>query len=239
MSSTGGGDTQTGTPGAAERLGFAPGMVIQELGWDQDVDDQLRIAIENTIDADMVDGDYGNVVDAAIVDGTAVLTTMVHGMLDTGAWTDARGVNLLDTGAPFYDVYRCSDGAFLAVGALEEQFYAAFLAGLGLGGDETLPDRTDVARWPELRERFAAVLGGRTRAHWWSVFAGTDACVAPVWSLTEAAADDHARERGLFVEVDGVVQPAPAPRFSATPGAPGRVPRVGEHDAEVRAELGL
>ncbi|WP_235564801.1 CaiB/BaiF CoA-transferase family protein [Modestobacter sp. Leaf380] len=181
----------------------------------------------------------GQVVDAAIVDGTAVLTTMLHGMLDTGAWTDARGVNLLDTGAPFYDVYRCADGQFLAVGALEEQFYAALLTGLGLADDATLPDRADPAAWPALRERFTEVFAGRTRDEWWRVFAGTDACVAPVWSLLEATADEHNRERGVFVEVEGRVQPAVAPRFSATPGSVGSIPAVGEHDAEVRAELGL
>jgi alpha-methylacyl-CoA racemase len=179
------------------------------------------------------------VVDAAIVDGTAVLTTMIHGMLDVGAWVDRRGVNLLDTGAPFYDVYRCADGQFVAVGALEEQFYAALLDGLGLAGDETLPDRTDPAQWPALRERFTEVFAGRTRDEWWTVFEGTDACVAPVWSLLEATRDRHNTERGVFVEVDGRVQPAVAPRFSATPGAVGRVPRPGEHSDEIRAELGL
>lgn len=181
----------------------------------------------------------GQVVDAAIVDGTAVLTTMIHGLLSGGAWTDRRGVNLLDTGAPFYDVYRCADGAFLAVGALEEQFYAALLTGLGLDGDGSLPDRTDPAGWPALRARFTEVFASRTRAQWWSVFAGTDACVAPVWSLTEAAADEHNRAREVFTEVDGVVQPAVAPRFSRTPGTVGAVPRVGQHEAEIRAELGL
>jgi alpha-methylacyl-CoA racemase len=181
----------------------------------------------------------GQVVDAAIVDGTAVLTTMIHGMLDAGVWVDRRGVNLLDTGAPFYDVYRCADGQFLAVGALEEQFYAALLDGLGLTGDETLPDRADPRQWPALRERFSELFAGRTRAEWWAVFEGTDACVAPVWSLTEATADRHNRERGVFVEVDGRVQPDVAPRFSATPGAVGRVPAVGEHTDEIRTELGL
>jgi alpha-methylacyl-CoA racemase len=181
----------------------------------------------------------GQVVDAAIVDGTAVLTTMIHGMVDAGAWVDRRGVNLLDTGAPFYDVYRCADGQFLAVGALEEQFYAELLAGLGLAGDETLPPREDPRQWPALRARFTEVFASRTRAEWWQVFEGTDACVAPVWSLLEATTDRHNRERGVFVEVDGRVQPAPAPRFSATPGAAGRVPAPGEHTDEILAELGL
>lgn len=181
----------------------------------------------------------GQVVDAAIVDGTAVLTTMIHGMLDAGVWTDRRGRNLLDTGAPFYDVYRCADGQFLAVGALEEQFYAALLDGLELSGDESLPDRADPRQWPALRERFTEVFASRTRAEWWEVFAGTDACVAPVWSLLEATTDEHNREREVFVEVDGTLQPAVAPRFSATPGAVGRVPAAGEHTDEIRAELGL
>jgi alpha-methylacyl-CoA racemase len=181
----------------------------------------------------------GQVVDAAIVDGTAVLSTMIHGMLDDGLWSDQRGANLLDTGAPYYDVYRCADGQFLAVGALEPQFYAALLEGLGLAGDETLPSREDPASWPALRERFTSVFASRTRAEWWQVFQGTDACVAPVWSLLEARTDPHNVARGVFTEVDGRVQPAVAPRFSATPGQVGRVPRVGEHDAEIRAELGL
>ena len=181
----------------------------------------------------------GQVVDAAIVDGTAVLTTMIHGMLDLGMWVDRRGVNLLDTGAPFYDVYRCADGGFVAVGALEEQFYAALLDGLGLSGDGTLPDRTDPRQWPALRERFTEAFAARSRDEWWRVFEGTDACVAPVLSLVEATADRHNRERGVFVEVDGTVQPNAAPRFSVTPGGVGRVPAVGEHDAEIRAELGF
>ncbi|MCW2701539.1 MAG: hypothetical protein JWQ45_3074 [Blastococcus sp.] len=181
----------------------------------------------------------GQVVDAAIVDGTAVLTTLIHGMIDAGVWADRRGVNLLDTGAPFYDVYRCADGQFLAVGALEEQFYAALLDGLGLAGDETLPDRADPEQWPALRDRFTEVFAGRTRTEWWAVFAGTDACVAPVWSLLEARSDAHNTEREVFVEVDGRVQPGVAPRFSLTPGSVGRVPRTGEHSAEIRAELRL
>jgi alpha-methylacyl-CoA racemase len=160
-------------------------------------------------------------------------------MLSTGGWQDERGVNLLDTGAPFYDVYRCSDGQFLAVGALEPQFYAALLQGLGVAGDESFPDRYAPDQWPALRERFTELFGSRTRDEWWQVFAGTDACVAPVWSLVEATQDEHNRERGVFVEVDGTVQPAPAPRFSVTPGAVGAVPKAGQHSDEIRAELGL
>jgi hypothetical protein len=116
---------------------------------------------------------------------------------------------------------------------------AALLDGLGLAGDETLPDRTDPRQWPALRERFTEAFASRTRAEWWQVFEGTDACVAPVWSLLEATQDAHNVERGVFVEVDGVVQPDVAPRFSVTPGSVGRVPAVGEHSAEIRAQLGL
>ena len=127
----------------------------------------------------------------------------------------------------------------MAVGALEEQFYAALLDGLGLSGDESLPDRTDPRQWGALRDRFTEVFESRTRAEWWSVFEGTDACVAPVWSLLEATTDPHNVERGVFVEVDGHVQPDVAPRFSVTPGTVGSVPGVGEHSDEIRAELGL
>jgi alpha-methylacyl-CoA racemase len=181
----------------------------------------------------------GQVVDAAIVDGAAVLSTLLHGLLASGAWVDERGVNLLDTGAPFYDVYRCADGEYVAVGALEDKFYAALLAGLGIADDPDLPAREDPTQWAALRARFAAEFAGRTRAQWWEVFAGTDACVAPVWSLGEAPADSHNLARGVFVEVDGVRQPAAAPRFSRTPATAGRVPAVGEHSEQIRAELGL
>jgi alpha-methylacyl-CoA racemase len=181
----------------------------------------------------------GQVVDAAIVDGTAVLTTILHGLMAGGSWQDRRGTNLLDTGAPFYDVYRCADGEYIAVGALEEQFYSALLTGLDLADDPELPARHDRAQWPLLRERFAARFAERTRAQWWDVFRGTDACVAPVWSFTEAARDEHLTARHTYIEVDGVVQPAPAPRFSATPGRAGSVPSAGQHDFAIRSELGL
>jgi alpha-methylacyl-CoA racemase len=125
------------------------------------------------------------------------------------------------------------------VGALEEQFYAALLDGLGLTDDPSLPDRMDPRQWPALRERFTHVFASRTRSEWWQVFEGTDACVAPVWSLLEATTDRHNRERGVFVEVEGTVQPDVAPRFSVTPGSVGRVPAVGQHSDEIRAELGL
>lgn len=181
----------------------------------------------------------GQVVDAAIVDGTALLTAMIHGLRHDGAWQNDRGVNLLDGGAPFYDVYACADGGFLAVGALEAPFYAALVAGLGLTLDE-LPDRSDPAQWPALRSVFADTLAGRTRDEWWAIFRGTDACVAPVLNWQEAVADEHNRERGVFTDVGGHPQPRPAPRFGTTVAdAPRPAPALGESGDEIRAELGL
>lgn len=158
----------------------------------------------------------GQVVDAAIVDGTAHLTTMIHGMLAAGGWQDRRGVNLLDGGCPFYGVYETSDGGHMAVGALEERFYAEFVRLLGV--EDVAPARRDLARWPELREAVAGRFRSRTREEWTAVFDGSDACVAPVLSLREAPAHPHLAARATFTERDGIAQPAPAPRFSVTPG---------------------
>ncbi|MFE7411095.1 CaiB/BaiF CoA transferase family protein [Streptomyces laurentii] len=158
----------------------------------------------------------GQVVDAAIVDGAAHLATMIHGMLAAGGWQDRRGVNLLDGGCPFYGTYETSDGGYMAVGALEQRFYDEFARLLGLG--ESAGARFDLARWPELRTAVAARFRTHTRAEWTAVFEGTDACVAPVLSMREAPAHPHLAARGTFVEHAGQVQPAPAPRFSATPG---------------------
>jgi len=190
----------------------------------------------------------GRVVDAAIVDGAAVLQAMTYGMLADGTWADKRGVNLLDTGAPFYDVYATADGRHMAVGALEPQFYAAFteilFAPEGLPGD--LPSQHDRPRWPELRARFAARFAERPQEEWTKAFSATDACVAPVRTMTEAPADPHLAARGSYVTLDGVVQPAPAPRFGdGTAGAPigalppGPVTRQGAHTREVLTSLGF
>lgn len=180
----------------------------------------------------------GQVVDAAIVDGAAGLTAMLHGLLAAGVWQDRRGVNLLDSGAPFYDVYETADGRWMAVGALEPQFYAALLTGLDLGDD--VPDRNDPRQWPALRERFTARFRERTQAEWTETFERTDACVAPVLSLTEAAAHPHLAARGTFVEHAGVVQPAPAPRFSRTPGTLDEPPaRPGQHTRDALGDWGV
>jgi alpha-methylacyl-CoA racemase len=158
----------------------------------------------------------GQVVDAAMVDGAALLTTFLHGMRASGLWSEPRGENLLDGGAPFYDTYATAGGGYVAVGAIEPQFYAALLAGLGLDGAD-LPGQLDRAGWPVLRDRFAAAFATRTRDEWAAAFAGTDACVTPVLSPSEAPTHPHNAARGVFVEVDGVIQPAPAPRFGRTP----------------------
>ncbi|AXI81722.1 CoA transferase [Peterkaempfera bronchialis] len=180
----------------------------------------------------------GQVVDAAIVDGTAHLGAMLWGMLGAGVWQDRRGVNLLDGGCPYYAVYATADRGWMAVGALEPQFYAEFAALLELGEDA--PDRGDLTRWPELRDLIAARFATRTRAEWTDLFEGTDACVAPVLSLREAAAHPHLRARGTFAEAAGLLQPAPAPRFSATPGTLRRPPaRPGAHTAEVARDWHL
>lgn len=160
----------------------------------------------------------GQVVDAAMVDGAALLMAPLFGAWSSGFWSADRGTNLLDSGAPFYDVYECADGGWLAVAALEPQFYAMLLEGLGLAGsDAGLPDQNDNAGWPVLRERFTAVIATRTRDEWVEVFGETDACVAPVLNMGEAPMHPHAIARGAFPEVDGVPQPGPAPRFGRTP----------------------
>ncbi len=158
----------------------------------------------------------GQVVDAAMVDGASLLSQMFWGFLAQKTWIDEPGVNLLDGGAPFYDTYTCSDGRHVAVGAIEPQFYAALLAGLGLT-DAGLPHQFDRERWPETAERFAGIFATRTRDEWAAAFAGTDACVTPVLAFGEVAGHPHIAARRTIVENDGVPQAAPAPRFSRTP----------------------
>jgi alpha-methylacyl-CoA racemase len=173
----------------------------------------------------------GQVVDAAIVDGAAHLAAGIYGMLGAGLWHDQRGVNTLDTGAPFYDVYATADGGYVAVGAIEPQFYAELLARLGLTEEEAPQTAA------ESRQRFAEVFRTRTRDEWTTVFEGSDACVAPVLSMTEAAGHPHLAARGTFVDCDGVVQPAPAPRFSRTEAVLGTPPApAGTHTREVLAD---
>jgi alpha-methylacyl-CoA racemase len=159
----------------------------------------------------------GQVVDAAIVDGAAALMAPMYGLLEQGAWVDDRESNLLDGGQPWYRVYRTRDGRWLAVGAIEPQFWSELLVKLGIPEQET--SRRDPSTWPALGERIAGVIASRTRDEWERVFAGSDACVAPVRSMSEAPHDPHLVARETFVQVGGSRQPAPAPRFGRTPAA--------------------
>jgi alpha-methylacyl-CoA racemase len=180
----------------------------------------------------------GQVVDAAMVDGAALQMASLYGAAAFGFWSEERGTNLLDSGAPFYDVYRCADGLEVAVGAIEPQFFAELLRLLELRPD-TVPDQHDEARWPELRALLADALARRSRAEWLDRAEGRDACLAPVLTMREAAAHPHIRARGTIVEVGGVPQPAPAPRFSATPAALGPPPALAGADTDaLLAELG-
>jgi alpha-methylacyl-CoA racemase len=160
-------------------------------------------------------------------------------MAAAGWWTDRRGSNLLDTGVPWYDVYPTSDGEYVAVGALEPAFYAELLRGLDLDPAQ-VPDRSDSSQWPALRELFTRTFAERTQAEWQDRFDGTDGCVSPVLGLEASARHPHLAERASYVEVDGVAQPAPAPRFSRTTAALGPPPaRVGQHTVEALTEWGV
>ena len=181
----------------------------------------------------------GQVVDAAMVDGVALLSQMLWSFRGSGFWNDGRQTNLLDGAAPFYDTYVCADGKHVAVGALEPQFYARLLEGLGLDAAH-LPAQMDSAGWPALREAIGGVIRQRTRDEWTVVFDGVDACVTPVVELAETLDEPHLKARGTYVVVGGVQQAAPAPRFSRTPAAAPTAPGVPGADADaVRADWGL
>lgn len=181
----------------------------------------------------------GQVVDAAMVDGAASLMTMFYGMAGGGLWSDARGVNMLDTGAPWYDTYECSDGGFVAIGSIEGKFYAELIKVLGLD-PATLPKQHDRKRWPSLRAAIAASFRTKTRNEWCALMEGSDICFAPVLGLEEAPKHPHMAARQTFVSPDSVVQPAPAPRFSRTPGAIRRKPpKRGEGGDQALADWGI
>lgn len=183
----------------------------------------------------------GQVVDAAMVDGTATLMTMFWSLMQAGLWDErAPGTNLIDTGAHFYDVYECSDGAYVSIGSIEPQFYAELLRVLELTDDPDFARQMDRRRWPALKERLAAIFRTRTQAEWCALMEHTDVCFAPVLTMSEAAAHPHNVARATFVTIDGHTQPAPAPRFSATPGAIASAPaRPGEHTRDVLVEWGI
>jgi alpha-methylacyl-CoA racemase len=181
----------------------------------------------------------GQVVDAAMVDGSATLMALMFGLYAQGSWKDERGVNVLDSGAPWYDTYSTRDGKWLAVGAIERRFYGTFVERLGLDMGE-LPRQHDRSGWPELRHRFAEAIAAKTRDEWERIFEGTDACVAPVLSLAEVARHPHNVARGTFVQRDGVLQPSPAPRFSRSVPEMGAPPRpVGADTNAVLADFGF
>jgi alpha-methylacyl-CoA racemase len=177
----------------------------------------------------------GQVIDAAMVDGAALLATAMHGYRSIGYWNDDRGTNLLDSGAHFYDVYECADGAYVAVGSIESQFYAQLLALIGLGAEE-LPEQLDRDQWPALKKRLAEIFKTKTREEWCRIMEGSDACFAPVLSMGDAPDHAHNKHRQTFVEIAGDVQPAPAPRFSRTPPTiPSPPPLPGQHTDEALA----
>ncbi|MFP6663372.1 MAG: CaiB/BaiF CoA-transferase family protein [Deltaproteobacteria bacterium] len=181
----------------------------------------------------------GQVIDAAMVDGAAALMTMINGMRQTGFWKEERGANLLDTGAFYYDVYECSDGKFISIGAIEPQFYAEMLEKLGLTHDD-FPGQFEREKWPAAKVKIAAIWKTKTRAAWCEIFAGSDACFAPVLAMSEAPEHEHMKARGTFVERDGMVQAAPAPRFSRTPGEiQGPPVNPGQHTDSALADWGL
>jgi alpha-methylacyl-CoA racemase len=186
-------------------------------------------------------GGNGQVVDAAMVDGAALMMAMTWGFSAMGVWTEQRGSNLLDSGAPYYETYECADGGYVAVGALEPQFYAALCRVIDLDPDD-LPPQMDRSAWPATKERFATIFRQHSRDEWVQRAAAEDgdACLAPVLSMTEAAAHPHNVARGTFTSLNGVVQPAPAPRFSASPTAlEGSLCRPGEGGLQALEEWGI
>lgn len=180
----------------------------------------------------------GQVVDAAMTDGAAILMTMMYTLKAMGQWTQERGSNLLDGGAHFYDTYRCRDGKYLSLGPIEPQFYALFLERAGIA-DPDFQAQWDRGQWPVLKEKLAAILLTRTRDQWCALLEGSDACVAPVLDMDEAPRHPHNVSRGTFIEVDGVVQPAPAPRFSRSGTVTPRAPVVGAKGDAVLADWGF
>ena len=173
----------------------------------------------------------GQVIDAAMVDGSSVLTQMMFAFRHTGLWSDVRGTNMLDTGAPYYDTYECADGRYVAVGSIEPQFYAELLAKLGLD-PAALPAQNDVSRWPELRAIFTETFRSHDRDHWAAVFTGSDACVTPVLSFAEIETEPHNTERDGFYTEGGSIFPMPAPRFSRTQPDKPTAPRAPGEDTE-------
>ncbi len=181
----------------------------------------------------------GQVVDAAMIDGSAALMAMMYGFRASGFWTDERGVNMLDGGSHFYDTYETADGKYVSIGSIEPQFYALLLKHTGLDEPE-YQDQLNPAKWPAFKERLTEIFKEKTRDEWCEIMEGTDVCFAPILSLDEARHHPQNRARNTFIEVEGVPQPAPAPRFSRTsPETPKPPPRIGEDTEEVLADFGF
>jgi len=181
----------------------------------------------------------GQVIDVAMIDGAASLMAAIYGLRAAGLWSDKRGENILDTGAHYYNVYETRDGKYVAIGSIETKFYAELLRLTGLES-ERLPRQNDRSTWPALQERLVAIFRTKTRDEWCRLMEGSEVCFAPVLSMQEAPSHSHNRERGTFVECEGVVQPAPAPRFSRTPSTIQRPPaRPGEHTEEALRDWGF
>ena len=181
----------------------------------------------------------GQVVDAAMVDGAAVLMQMMYGMKAMGVWNDERGTNLLDSGAHFYEVYETQDGKHVSIGSIEPQFYAELIEKIGLAAED-LPAQMDQSQWSKLKERLDAIFKSKSRDEWCEIMEGSDVCFAPVLAMSEAPRHPHIRARGTFVERDDIFQAAPAPRFSrSTCKIQGPPPRAGQHTDEVLSEYGF
>ena len=181
----------------------------------------------------------GQVIDCAMSDGAASLMAMFYGFKASGAWKEERRQNLLDGGAHFYDTYQCSDGKWISIGSIEPQFYALLLEKTGIT-DPEFASQMDRSKWPQLREKLAGAIAGKTQGEWCAIMDATDVCFAPVLDLDEAPKHPHNAARQTFVEVAGVIQPAPAPRFSATPGAiQSPPPAIGAHDREALGDWGF
>ena len=180
----------------------------------------------------------GQIIDAAMTDGSALLSTMMHSFKAMGIWGE-RGTNLLDTGAPFYDVFECADGEFISIGSIEPQFYSELLRITEIDQSEN-PKQMDRTKWEEMKSKIADAIKEKTRSEWEELMEGTDVCFAPVLSMDEAYRHPHNKERSTFIEIAGVMQPAPAPRFSRTPASVSSPPpHAGQHTEEVLASLGL
>ncbi|SFP80574.1 CaiB/BaiF CoA transferase family protein [Amycolatopsis rubida] len=221
---------QTGALHAMARAGEAPRPPINLLG---DYAGGALVAACGIVSAllETRTSGRGQVLDAAMIDGVALLTAKLQGLRAAGRYSDEPGTNYLDSGAPFYDTYRCADGRYVAVGALEPDFYREFVSRLGvdLSG---WPDQDDRAGWPRLRTLIAAAFAGKDRDEWARIYAGTDACVTPVLTFDEAAEHPHNAERHVFDRVDGVLHPRPAPRFSRTPAREPSAPGAGVLDLD-------